>query len=132
MTWAALCVCVCVHDTALHCRYDMAKDNASKSEPLARALKEVEVLRAALALADKDKASLGQAKARLAAAEKQVRRRVVSGWWSLGATQGARSQERWFARPASPQWGSDDQRQCSAAATPAPATSRRVSRTRLN
>lgn len=64
----------------------MAKDNASKSEPLARALKEVEVLRAALASADKDKASLGQAKARLAAAEKQVRRRVVSGWWSLGAT----------------------------------------------
>lgn len=56
------------------CRYDIARDNASKSEPLARALKEVEVLRAALASADKDKASLAQAKARLAAAEKQVRR----------------------------------------------------------
>lgn len=111
---------LCVHDTALHCRYDMAKDNASKSEPLARALKEVEVLRAALASADKDKASLGQAKARLAAAEKQVRRDVVSGWWSLGAAQGARSQQRWFAGPAALYCGIDGQRQCSTAATPAP------------
>jgi hypothetical protein len=58
----------------------MAKDNANKSEPLARARKQVEVLHAALASADKDKASLGQAKARLAAAEKQVRRRGWGAW----------------------------------------------------
>lgn len=54
-------------------RYEIAAENKRLSEPLARALKEVEVLRAALASADKDKASLAQSKARLAAAEKQVR-----------------------------------------------------------
>lgn len=53
-------------------RYEIAAENKRLSEPLARALKEVEVLRAALASADKDKASLAQTKARLAAAEKQV------------------------------------------------------------
>lgn len=54
-------------------RYEIAAENKRLSEPLARALKEVEVLRSALASADKDKASLAQSKARLAAAEKQVR-----------------------------------------------------------
>lgn len=53
-------------------RYEIAAENKRLSEPLARALKEVEGLRAALASADKDKASLAQTKARLAAAEKQV------------------------------------------------------------
>lgn len=38
-------------------------------------------------------------------------------------TEGARSQQRRFARPASPQCGSNDQRRCSAAVTPAPAIS---------
>lgn len=56
------------------CRYEIAAENKRLSEPLARALKEVEVLRTALASADKDKASLAQTKARLAAAEKQVSR----------------------------------------------------------
>jgi hypothetical protein len=64
-----LCFSPCV-GTA---RYEIAAENKRLSEPLARALKEVEVLRAALASADKDKASLVQSKARLAAAEKQVR-----------------------------------------------------------
>lgn len=54
-------------------RYEIAAENKRLSEPLARALKEVEVLRSALASADKAKASLAQSKARLAAAEKQVR-----------------------------------------------------------
>lgn len=53
-------------------RYEIAAENKRLSEPLARALKEVESLRAALANADKDKASLAQSKARLATAEKQV------------------------------------------------------------
>lgn len=56
------------------CRYEIAAENKRLSEPLARALKEVEVLRAALASAEKDRASLAQAKARLAAAEKQASR----------------------------------------------------------
>jgi hypothetical protein len=63
-------------------RYEIAAENKRLSEPLARALKEMEVLRSALASADKDKASLAQSKARLAAAEKQVRRgllRTASG-----------------------------------------------------
>jgi hypothetical protein len=58
---------------AAPCRYEIAAENKRLSEPLARALKEVEGLRAALASADKDKASLAQTKARLATAEKQVR-----------------------------------------------------------
>jgi hypothetical protein len=57
-------------------RYEIAAENKRLSEPLAKALKEVEVLRGALACADKDKASLAQAKERLAAAVKQV----GAGW----------------------------------------------------
>ncbi|WIA30588.1 hypothetical protein OEZ86_000670 [Tetradesmus obliquus] len=53
--------------------YEIAAENKRLSEPLARALKEVEGLRAALTSADKDKASLAQTKARLATAEKQVK-----------------------------------------------------------
>lgn len=55
------------------CRYEIAGKNKQLKEPLERSLKEVEVLRAALTSAEKDKASLAQSKARLAAAEKQVR-----------------------------------------------------------
>jgi hypothetical protein len=54
------------------CRYEIAGRNKQLKEPLERTLKEVEVLRAALSSAEKDKASLAQSKARLAAAEKQV------------------------------------------------------------
>lgn len=54
-------------------RYEIAQENKRLSEPLAKALKEVESLRGQLASYEKDKASLAQAKARLAAAEKQVR-----------------------------------------------------------
>lgn len=61
-----------------HCRYEIAAENKRLSEPLARALKEVEGLRAALASADKDKASLAQTKARLATAEKQVCRALTA------------------------------------------------------
>jgi hypothetical protein len=64
------------------CRYEIAAENKRLSEPLARALKEVEGLRAALASADKDKASLSQTKARLATAEKQV-----GPCWQLGVAQ---------------------------------------------
>jgi hypothetical protein len=54
-------------------RYEIAAENKRLSEPLARALKEVEVLRGgALASADKDNASLAQTKERLEAAVKQV------------------------------------------------------------
>eukprot|EP00877_Chromochloris_zofingiensis_P012225 jgi/Chrzof1/7256/Cz02g16210.t1 len=53
--------------------YEIAQENKRLSEPLAKALKEVESLRGQLASYEKDKASLAQAKARLAAAEKQVK-----------------------------------------------------------
>jgi hypothetical protein len=53
-------------------RYEIAQENKRLSEPLSKALKEVESLRTQLASYEKDKASLQQSKARLAAAEKQV------------------------------------------------------------
>jgi hypothetical protein len=53
-------------------RYEIAQENKRLREPLAKALKEVEVLRGQLAGSDKDKASLTQTKARLSTAEKQV------------------------------------------------------------
>ena len=56
----------------LFCRYEIAQENKRLSEPLSKALKEVESLRTQLASYEKDKASLQQSKARLAAAEKQV------------------------------------------------------------
>jgi hypothetical protein len=54
--------------------YEIAQENKRLSEPLSKALKEVEALRQALANYDKDKLSLSQTKARLGASEKQVRR----------------------------------------------------------
>ncbi|KAG2441242.1 hypothetical protein HYH02_010085 [Chlamydomonas schloesseri] len=53
--------------------YEIAQDNKKLSEPLSRALKEVELLRQQLANYDKDKLSLGQTKARLLNAERQIK-----------------------------------------------------------
>mmetsp|Transcript_15425 Transcript_15425/g.26679 ORF Transcript_15425/g.26679 Transcript_15425/m.26679 type:complete len:473 (-) Transcript_15425:18-1436(-) len=51
--------------------YEIAQENKRLSEPLTKALKEVEALRQALASYEKDKMSLAQTKARLVASEKQ-------------------------------------------------------------
>ncbi|PNW76803.1 hypothetical protein CHLRE_11g476850v5 [Chlamydomonas reinhardtii] len=53
--------------------YEIAQDNKKLSEPLSRALKEVELLRQQLANYDKDKLSLAQTKARLLNAERQIK-----------------------------------------------------------
>ncbi|MEW5305571.1 MAG: hypothetical protein WDW36_008103 [Sanguina aurantia] len=53
--------------------YEIAQENKRLSEPLTRALKEVEALRAQLASYEKDKLSLAQTKARLLNSEKQIR-----------------------------------------------------------
>lgn len=53
--------------------YEIAQENKRLSEPLTKALKEVDTLRGQLASYEKDKASLAQTKARLLAAEKQVK-----------------------------------------------------------
>ncbi|KAF5833874.1 growth-arrest-specific micro-tubule binding-domain-containing protein [Dunaliella salina] len=53
--------------------YEIAQENKRLSEPLTKALKEVESLRHAVANYDKDKMSLAQTKARLVASEKQVK-----------------------------------------------------------
>lgn len=53
--------------------FEIAQENKRLSEPLSKALKEVEALRQALASYEKDKLSLAQTKARLVAAEKQVK-----------------------------------------------------------
>jgi hypothetical protein len=53
--------------------YEIAQENKRLSEPLTKALKEVELLRQQLANYEKDKQSLQQTKARLLNAEKQVK-----------------------------------------------------------
>lgn len=53
--------------------FEIAQENKRLSEPLTKALKEVEALRQALANYDKDRLSLTQTKARLLAAEKQIK-----------------------------------------------------------
>ncbi|GIL67831.1 hypothetical protein Vafri_21099 [Volvox africanus] len=53
--------------------YEIAQDNKRLSEPLTKALKEVEMLRQQLANYDKDKLSLSQTKARLLNAERQIK-----------------------------------------------------------
>lgn len=53
--------------------FEIAQENKRLSEPLTKALKEVEALRQALANYDKDRLSLTQTKARLLGAEKQVK-----------------------------------------------------------
>ena len=53
--------------------YEIAQENKRLSEPLAKALKEVESLRSQLADYEKDKLSLGQTKSRLVHTEKQLR-----------------------------------------------------------
>uniref|UniRef100_A0A7S0URD1 Growth arrest-specific protein 8 domain-containing protein n=1 Tax=Polytomella parva TaxID=51329 RepID=A0A7S0URD1_9CHLO len=53
--------------------YEIAQENKRLSEPLTKALKEVETLRQHLANYEKDKLSLQQTKARLATAEKMVK-----------------------------------------------------------
>ncbi|KXZ48295.1 hypothetical protein GPECTOR_29g70 [Gonium pectorale] len=53
--------------------YEIAQDNKRLSEPLTKALKEVETLRQQLANYDKDRLSLSQTKARLLNAERQIK-----------------------------------------------------------
>ncbi|KAG2494700.1 hypothetical protein HYH03_007215 [Edaphochlamys debaryana] len=53
--------------------YEIAQDNKRLSEPLTKALKEVELLRQQLANYDKDRLSLQQTKARLLNAERQIK-----------------------------------------------------------
>lgn len=53
--------------------YEIAQENKRLSEPLTKALKEVEVLRQQLSNYDKDKLSLGQTKARLLNSERQIK-----------------------------------------------------------
>ncbi|GFR45771.1 hypothetical protein Agub_g7225 [Astrephomene gubernaculifera] len=53
--------------------YEIAQDNKRLSEPLTKALKEVELLRQQLANYDKDRLSLSQTKARLLNAERQIK-----------------------------------------------------------
>ncbi|GMH42905.1 hypothetical protein BSKO_10827 [Bryopsis sp. KO-2023] len=53
--------------------YEIAQENKRLSDPLTKALKEVEVLRQHCASYEKDKASLHQTKSRLAHAEKQLK-----------------------------------------------------------
>ncbi|GLC38346.1 Dynein regulatory complex subunit 4 [Pleodorina starrii] len=53
--------------------YEIAQDNKRLSEPLTKALKEVEMLRQQLANYDKDRLSLSQTKARLLNAERQIK-----------------------------------------------------------
>mmetsp|Transcript_32157 Transcript_32157/g.91229 ORF Transcript_32157/g.91229 Transcript_32157/m.91229 type:complete len:471 (-) Transcript_32157:299-1711(-) len=53
--------------------YEIAQENKRLSEPLNKALKEVETLRGQLGQYEKDKMALQQTKARLAAAEKQLK-----------------------------------------------------------
>lgn len=53
--------------------YEIAQENKRLSEPLTKALKEVELLRQQLANYEKDKLSLQQTKARLVNAEKQIK-----------------------------------------------------------
>mmetsp|Transcript_35535 Transcript_35535/g.78843 ORF Transcript_35535/g.78843 Transcript_35535/m.78843 type:complete len:471 (-) Transcript_35535:833-2245(-) len=53
--------------------YEIAQENKRLSEPLTKALKEVELLRQQLANYDKDKSSLQQTKARLLNSEKQIK-----------------------------------------------------------
>lgn len=67
-----------------------------------QALKEVEALRQALANYDKDKLSLAQTKARLVAAEKQVRV-CVCACRGLRAWEGAALGESHVVRPSLPQ-----------------------------
>lgn len=53
--------------------YEIAQENRRLSEPLTKALKEVEALRQALATYEKDKLVLAQTKARLVGTEKQLK-----------------------------------------------------------
>lgn len=53
--------------------YEIAQENKRLSEPLTKALKEVELLRSQLGQYEKDKTSLAQTKARLASTEKQLK-----------------------------------------------------------
>ena len=53
--------------------YEIAQENKRLSEPLTKALREVDSLRTQLGQYEKDKMSLAQTKARLAAAEKQFK-----------------------------------------------------------
>mmetsp|Transcript_17269 Transcript_17269/g.44833 ORF Transcript_17269/g.44833 Transcript_17269/m.44833 type:complete len:473 (-) Transcript_17269:63-1481(-) len=53
--------------------YEIAQENKQLSEPLTKALREVETLRAQLGQYEKDKMSLGQTKARLVQTEKRLK-----------------------------------------------------------
>jgi predicted nuclease with TOPRIM domain len=66
--------------------YEIAQENKRLSEPLSKALKEVETLRGALALYDKDKASLAHTKVRYS-----ERRVIFRAWmWWFREDQGMR------------------------------------------
>ncbi|GBG64314.1 hypothetical protein CBR_g41515, partial [Chara braunii] len=71
--------------------YEIAQENKRLSEPLTKALKEVEVLRKQLGFYEKDKLSLQQARARLLQTEKQLKnveweQEVLNQRWQKRAT----------------------------------------------